>query len=154
MRLGDPLDDATDVGPLITERAARHVEAQVNKAVEDGAFILVGGKRRGAFYDATVLSGVRSGRNAFREEIFGPVLPIIPFASFDEALALANDSPYGLQPAIYTHDVGRIMQGFRTLEVEPWWSTIPRRSGSRTSPSAARRSAAIRAKAFTKRCSI
>ena len=62
-------------------------------------------------------SGVRPGMDAFREEIFGPVLPIIAFARFDEALALANDSPYGLQAAIYTHDLGRVMQAFRTLEV-------------------------------------
>jgi acyl-CoA reductase-like NAD-dependent aldehyde dehydrogenase len=117
LRLGDPLDEQTDVGPLITERAARHVEAQVNKAVQDGAEILVGGKRSGAFYDPTVLSGVRPSMDAFHEEIFGPVLPIIPFTHFDEALALANDSPYGLQAAIYTHDLGRVMQAFRTLEV-------------------------------------
>jgi lactaldehyde dehydrogenase len=117
LRLGDPLDEETDVGPLITERAARRVEAQVNKAVQDGAEILIGGKRSGAFYEPTVLADVRPGMDAYCEEIFGPVLPIIPYKRFDEALALANDSPYGLQAAIYTRDIGRIMQAFRTLEV-------------------------------------
>jgi lactaldehyde dehydrogenase len=117
LKVGDPLDDETDVGPLISERAARRVEQQVDGAVRDGAKILAGGVRRGAFYDPTVLSGVRPGMDAFSEEIFGPVLPILPFTTFDEALDLANDSPYGLQAAIYTHDVRRIMQAFRTLEV-------------------------------------
>ena len=117
LRLGDPLDELTDVGPLITERAARRVEAQVNKAVQDGAQIVVGGKRSGNFYEPTVLAGVRPGMDAFSEEIFGPVLPIIPYERFDEALSLANDSPYGLQAAIYTRDIGRIMQAFRALEV-------------------------------------
>ena len=117
LRLGDPLNDDTDVGPLITERAARRVEEQVKKAAQDGAKILVGGKRSGNFFEPTILTGVRPDMDAFVEEIFGPVLPIIPFARFDEALALANDCPYGLQAAIYTRDVGRIMQAFRALEV-------------------------------------
>jgi acyl-CoA reductase-like NAD-dependent aldehyde dehydrogenase len=117
LKLGDPISDDTDVGPLITESAAKRVEAQVSQAVADGARILVGGGRKGNFYEPTILAGVRQGTAAFNEEIFGPVLPIIPFATFDEALELANDSPYGLQAAIYTHDVGRIMQAFRTLDV-------------------------------------
>jgi acyl-CoA reductase-like NAD-dependent aldehyde dehydrogenase len=117
LRLGDPLDPDTDVGPLITEKAARRVEAQVDEAVREGATLLVGGIRNGNYYAPTILSGVRPGMAAFRDEIFGPVIPIVPFDDFDEAVALANDSPYGLQAAIFTRDLGRVMRAFNELDV-------------------------------------
>jgi acyl-CoA reductase-like NAD-dependent aldehyde dehydrogenase len=117
LRLGDPMQDDTDVGPLINEDAARRVESQVNAAVKAGARVHAGGKRNGTFYEPTILTGVKRGNGVFNEEIFGPVLPVMAYDRFDEALELANDSPYGLQAAIYTHDLGRVMQAFRTLEV-------------------------------------
>jgi acyl-CoA reductase-like NAD-dependent aldehyde dehydrogenase len=117
LKLGDPLAADTDVGPLITEKAAMRVEAQVNQAVADGAAVLAGGTRQGNFFAPTILTGVKPGMAAFSEEIFGPVIPIIPFADFEEALALANDSPYGLQAAIFTNDMGRIMRAFNELDV-------------------------------------
>ena len=115
--LGDPLEPGTDVGPLISEHAAERVESQVKRAVADGAQIVIGGGRRGAFYEPTVLEGVHPQNVVFKEEIFGPVLPLIPFDDFDEALVLANDSQYGLQAAIFTDHMPRIMQAFRTLNV-------------------------------------
>jgi lactaldehyde dehydrogenase len=116
LKVGNPADEETDVGPLITEAAAKRVEAQVNRAVTEGAQVLVGGVRRGSFYQPTILTGVRPGMPSLQEEIFGPVMPIFPFSEFDRALDLANDTPYGLQAAIYTSDLGRIMRAFDRLE--------------------------------------
>jgi acyl-CoA reductase-like NAD-dependent aldehyde dehydrogenase len=117
LRLGDPMSDETDIGPLISEQAAANVEAQVKKAVAEGARIVAGGTRNGTFYAPTILTDVSDGNIAFRDEIFGPVLSLARFSKFDDALDLANDSRYGLQASIYTHDIGRIMQAFRELDV-------------------------------------
>jgi len=117
LRVGDPLDPKTDVGPLINRRSAEQVEAQVKQAVADGASIVVGGKRRDNFYEPTILTGVTSGTPAFAEEIFGPVLPLIPFDDFEDALKLANDSHFGLQAAIFTNDMRKIMRAYQVLDV-------------------------------------
>ncbi|MGP2490265.1 aldehyde dehydrogenase family protein [Mesorhizobium sp. PUT5] len=117
LRVGDPMDPATDVGPLINLRGAERVEAQVRQAVADGAGIVAGGKRRGNFFEPTILTGVAPGTPAFAEETFGPVLPLIPYDDFEQALALANDSPFGLQAAIFTRDLGRVMRAYQVLDV-------------------------------------
>jgi acyl-CoA reductase-like NAD-dependent aldehyde dehydrogenase len=117
LKIGDPADAATDVGPLVTEQAATVVEEQIAAAVREGATIALGGRRNGSFIEPTVLTGVKPDHRAFNEEIFGPVLPIVPFADFEEALALANQSVYGLQAAVFTHDLGRIMRAFQALDV-------------------------------------
>ena len=108
---------ATDVGPLINRRGAERVEAQVRQAVADGAKIVAGGKRRDNFFEPTVLTGVTPGTPAFADETFGPVLPLIPYDSFEDALALANDSPFGLQAAIFTHDLRKVMRAYEVLDV-------------------------------------
>jgi acyl-CoA reductase-like NAD-dependent aldehyde dehydrogenase len=117
LRVGDPLDATTDVGPLINTRAADRVEAQVRQAVADGATIVAGGKRDGNFFEPTILTGVARGTPAFADETFGPVLPLIAYDDFEEALALANDSPFGLQAAIFTHDMRKIMRAYEVLDV-------------------------------------
>jgi acyl-CoA reductase-like NAD-dependent aldehyde dehydrogenase len=117
LRVGDPSDTATDVGPLINRRGAERVEAQVKQALSDGATLVAGGRRRDNFFEPTILTNVHPGTPAFQEETFGPVLPIVPFDSFEEALALANDSPFGLQAAIFTHDIRRVMSAYETLDV-------------------------------------
>lgn len=117
LRVGDPLDQSTDVGPLINRRGAERVEAQVRQAVADGARLVTGGKRHDNFFEPTILTGVTPGTPAFADETFGPVLPLISYDRFDEALALANDSPFGLQAAIFTHDLRKVMRAYETLDV-------------------------------------
>jgi acyl-CoA reductase-like NAD-dependent aldehyde dehydrogenase len=117
LRVGDPMDPGTDVGPLINRRGAERVEHQVKQAVTDGARIVAGGKRRDNFFEPTLLVGVTPGTPAFAEETFGPVLPLIAYEGFDAALATANDSPFGLQAAIFTHDIRKVMRAYEVLDV-------------------------------------
>jgi acyl-CoA reductase-like NAD-dependent aldehyde dehydrogenase len=100
--MGDPLDEATEMGPVSEERIMAKIERHVEDARAQGATIEVGGRRDGMYYEATVLTGVRPGMQIADEETFGPVAPIIKVASAAEALAIANDSPYGLSMAVWT----------------------------------------------------
>ena len=115
--VGDQLDEATDVGPLIDEPAAKAVEDAIELAVAGGAQVVAGGERRGAFVDPTVLVDVPTQEEAIREEIFGPVAPLLRISSPEEGVALANDSPYGLQASLFTRDVQRAFELARRLEV-------------------------------------
>jgi lactaldehyde dehydrogenase len=115
--VGDQLLDATDVGPLITEDAARRVEEAVREAVGAGARLLFGGTRRGAFMTPTVLADVPVETPLFREETFGPVAPLVRFTSDEEAVRLANDSAFGLQAAVFTKDISRALDIAYRLEV-------------------------------------
>ncbi len=107
-RIGDPEDPATDIGPLVAERQLIALEGQVSDAVTKGATIVTGGKRPagllGAYYEPTIITNVHLDMRIWKEEVFGPVLPIVPFDSEDEAVTLANDTPYGLGGYIYTND--------------------------------------------------
>ena len=117
LKIGDPLDETTDVGPLITERAAQRVEQQIAQGVNEGASLVAGGRRDGNFIAPAVFTGVRADMAVFREEIFGPVLPLVPFDSIDDAFAMVNDSPYGLQAAVFTQDLATVMSAYRRLDV-------------------------------------
>ena len=118
LRVGNGLEDGTDVGPLIDRSALKKVEAHQGDAVARGARVLVGGSRidslpGGLFYEPTLLDGVTPEALVAREETFGPVLPIIEFADEAEALRLANDTPYGLAAYFHTRDLSRM---FRVAE--------------------------------------
>ena len=107
LKVGDQLDEDTDVGPLIDEEAARKVEAAINDAVEAGAKLRAGGHRKNAFIEPTVLTDISPQTELFREETFGPVAPLLAFQNLDEAIEMVNDSPYGLQAALFTKDINR-----------------------------------------------
>ena len=116
LKVGDQLNEDTDVGPLINEEAAKEVEAVVNGAVQAGAKLRAGGKRRGAFMEPTVLTDVPVEVELFREETFGPVAPLVRFTDIDEAVRLANASPYGLQSAVFTRDINQALDIAYRLE--------------------------------------
>ncbi|WP_435973775.1 aldehyde dehydrogenase family protein [Streptomyces sp. Qhu_M48] len=114
---GDPSDAATDVGPLVDEAAAQRVEAWVDEAVAAGAKLLVGGKREGATYAPTVLTELPADVTLARAEVFGPVLTIARVDGEAEAFAAVNDSDFGLQAGVFTHDLQAAFRAHRALEV-------------------------------------
>ena len=118
---GDPLSEpGLDMGPLVSARQRDHVDAAVQRAVKEGARLVVGGRRpdrkAGYFYPATLLTQCDHASAIMQQEIFGPVLPITTFAAFDEALALANDCEYGLTSSLYTRNLAIAMQACKELK--------------------------------------
>ena len=105
LRTGPKLDRSTDIGPLISEVEARRVEEWVEEARAAGATIRTGGQRHGAHYEPTVLTEVPSQSRVIREEVFGPVISILPFTEISEAIAAANDSDYALQAGVFTQSI-------------------------------------------------
>ena len=102
LKMGNPMSKNTDIGPLISEKAAIQVEESVNNAVREGATILTGGKRENAFFQPTVMDNVTSDMDLVVSETFGPIAPIMRVKSTDEAIEVANDTEYGLQAGVYT----------------------------------------------------
>jgi acyl-CoA reductase-like NAD-dependent aldehyde dehydrogenase len=117
LNVGDPNDDATDVGPLIDVEAATRVEQWVNEAVAAGATLLTGGTRDGATVAPTVLVDVPADAKVACEEVFGPVLVIEAVDGVEEAFARVNDSRYGLQAGVFTRDLQTAFRAHRELEV-------------------------------------
>jgi succinate-semialdehyde dehydrogenase/glutarate-semialdehyde dehydrogenase len=114
VKLGDPLDESTQVGPLVDQQGLKKVEAHVADAVAKGATVRVGGRaRQGLFYEPTVLTGVAPGMRIMEEETFGPVAPVVTFESEAEAVRSANATPFGLAAYLWTRDLGR---AFRVAE--------------------------------------
>ncbi|MFD8013500.1 aldehyde dehydrogenase family protein [Streptomyces sp. NPDC058955] len=114
---GDPALDTTDVGPLVDEAAAQRVESWVDEAVAAGAKLLTGGKREGATYAPTVLTDLPADVTLARAEVFGPVLTVAKVDGEAEAFAAVNDSDFGLQAGVFTHDLQTAFRAHRALEV-------------------------------------
>jgi succinate-semialdehyde dehydrogenase/glutarate-semialdehyde dehydrogenase len=108
LRVGNGLDPQTDLGPLINERAVEKVQRHVDDALAHGAKLITGGEARGQFYSPTVLIGTQPDMLLSREETFGPVVAIGAFRTEDEAIDLANGTPYGLAAYLFTRDAARI----------------------------------------------
>ncbi|HSJ58507.1 MAG TPA: aldehyde dehydrogenase family protein [Anaerolineae bacterium] len=128
--LGDPLDPETDLGPLARGRYRAKVERQVAEARSQGARVLAGGRRppdleRGYFFEPTVLVDVRRDMAVMCDETFGPVLPIARYRTFDEAIALANDSPYGLGANLYTHNARYVKRFYEEVRAGTLWINDP-----------------------------
>jgi len=131
LKVGDPMDPATDIGPLISEEALAAVERQVADAIKEGATLAAGGKRirpgglKGHYYEPTVLTNVRHGTLPTREEIFGPVLSLTVARTADEAITMANDSPYGLGASIYTNNLELAMRAMHEIKAGTFWINDP-----------------------------
>jgi aldehyde dehydrogenase (NAD+) len=120
LKLGDPLDASTRLGPLVSEPQRRRVEGYIQKGMQEGAKLVAGGKRpaeftRGHYLEPTIFAGVTSKMTIAQEEIFGPVLSILPYDTEDEAIAIANDTMYGLAGGVWSADRDRAMRIARRM---------------------------------------
>ena len=114
VKVGNPEDETTKVGPLVAERQLKLLEEQVDDAVRKGAKVIIGGKRvknsKGAFYEPTILTNINKDMRVWKEEVFGPVLPIVDFDTDNKAVRMANDTMYGLGSYIFTKDKKKALQ--------------------------------------------
>jgi acyl-CoA reductase-like NAD-dependent aldehyde dehydrogenase len=117
LNTGDPMEDSTDVGPLIRESDAIRAADWVQEAVRGGARLLCGGNRKGSILEPTVLTGTKPDMKVNCQEMFAPVVTVEPYMDFDEALRQVNNSAYGLQAGIFTRDAKLMFQAFDELEV-------------------------------------
>jgi betaine-aldehyde dehydrogenase len=129
LRVGDPLDPETDIGPLVSAGQRDKVAAQVDAAVDAGATLLTGGNGAGNgtghFYSPAVVTGAPAETDLLREETFGPVAPLVPVKSLDEAIELANSTRFGLGCNVYTKDLDSILRCMREIKAGTVWFNDP-----------------------------
>jgi acyl-CoA reductase-like NAD-dependent aldehyde dehydrogenase len=117
LRVGDPMEESTDVGPLIRESDAIRAADWIQEAVRGGARLLCGGQRKGPLLEPTVLTGTRTDMKVNCQEIFAPVVTVEPYDDFDKAIRQVNNSAYGLQAGIFTRDAKLMFTAYEELEV-------------------------------------
>jgi len=117
LKSGDPMDESANIGPMIEEGAAKRTEEWVDAAVRDGAKVLIGGKRNANFFAPTVLSGTKPSMKVCGEEVFAPLVTVEKYKRFEDAVAMVNNSIYGLQAGIFTRDIKNIFHAYKILEV-------------------------------------
>jgi acyl-CoA reductase-like NAD-dependent aldehyde dehydrogenase len=117
LKTGDPMEDTTNVGPMIDPAAAERIEQWVAEAVKQGARVLAGGKRKGRFIEPTVLADVTPSMKVCSQEVFAPLVTVIPYRCFEEAVSALNDSFYGLQAGVFTNDLKKVFYAYEELEV-------------------------------------
>ncbi len=117
LKTGDPLDESTDVGPLIRESDAIRTISWIEEAVRAGARLLCGGRRNNLIVEPTVLTGTKPDMKVNCQEVFGPVVTVEPYRDFDQALRQVNNSAYGMQAGIFTRDAKLLFQAYEELEV-------------------------------------
>ncbi|HZG69151.1 MAG TPA: aldehyde dehydrogenase family protein, partial [Herpetosiphonaceae bacterium] len=122
LRLGNPMRTDIDLGPKVNQAELEKIEQMVGQAQKQGAQVVLGGRRpagdefqRGFWYEPTVLTNVRNDMDIMQQEIFGPVSPVMPFDEFEEAIALANDTRYGLSAYLFTNDLKRMMRAVQAI---------------------------------------
>ncbi len=128
LNVGDPMDERTDIGPLINEGGRQKVERHVGEALQRGAKLVTGGERygeRGFFYKPTILTGVEPSMTVMSQETFGPVVPIVEVGSLEEAIEQANSVPYGLGANVYTQDFEKMLKCMREIRAGTVWINDP-----------------------------
>jgi acyl-CoA reductase-like NAD-dependent aldehyde dehydrogenase len=115
--MGDPANEATDVGPVIRRSDAERIESWIDEARAAGATVLTGGSREGSLVEPTLLTATRSPMKVLDEEVFAPVIVIEPYDDFEAVIGEVNRSRYGLQAGLFTRDAGRIFRAYETLDV-------------------------------------
>jgi acyl-CoA reductase-like NAD-dependent aldehyde dehydrogenase len=128
LNIGDPMDEKTDIGPMINAKGREKVERHVGEALQRGAKVVAGGERygeRGFFYKPTILTGVEPSMTVMRDETFGPVVPVVEVGSLDEAIEQANSVPYGLGANVYTRDFEKMLKCMREIRAGTVWINDP-----------------------------
>jgi acyl-CoA reductase-like NAD-dependent aldehyde dehydrogenase len=127
LKVGDPMDKATRMGPVVSKSQMETVLSYIDAGKKEGARVVAGGSRatvaggKGYFVEPTIFDGVTNGMKIAREEIFGPVLSVIPFKSVEEGIAQGNDTPYGLAAAVWTRDVTKALKAARAIRAGTVW---------------------------------